>query len=70
MGGVCNGAIGDVSQIKKNNIDFVDRCKALLLHWKATTEEPRWDQIVAVLRKINLNEPAGKLNKTLTSLKE
>ena len=60
----------DFSQIKKNYTDFVDRCSALLKNWKNITEEPRWEQVVAVLRKIKLNGPAGKLNKALTSLKE
>ena len=60
----------NIGQIKKNNTDFVDRCSALLKHWKITTEEPRWDQVVAVLKEINLNEPAGKLNEALTSLKD
>ena len=60
----------NIGQIKKNNTDFVDRCSALLKHWKTTTEEPRWERIVAVLKEINLNEPVGKLNKALTRLKE
>ena len=37
---------------------------------KTTTEESQWGQTVAILRKFNLKEPAGKLDKALTSLKE
>ena len=60
---------GDISQIKQRNNDFGDRCKALLGLWKQTTfEEPRWDRVEAVLRKINLNEVARKLQKAITSL--
>ena len=60
---------GNISQIKQRNNDFGDRCKALLGLWKQTTiEEPRWDRVEAVLREINLNEVARKLQKAITSL--
>ena len=60
---------GNISQIKRNNNDFGDRCKALLGLWKqSTNEEPRWDRVEAVLQEINLNEVARKLQKAIISL--
>ena len=59
-----------IKSIKQSKSDYGDRCKALLEYWKTTTEEPRWDSIVAVLREVDLDGPAGILNRAITHLKQ
>ena len=68
--GTDSKANGHISQITQRNIDFVDRCKALLECWKATAkQEPRWDLIVTVLTKIGLHGPARVLDRDITNLR-
>ena len=59
---------GEINQIKHNNRDFGGRCKALLDLWNRKIKKPRWDRVAEVLRKIELNRLAEKLQDAITSL--
>lgn len=38
-----------------------EKCKELLSLWKRTTSNPKWEQVIQALRKVNLNYIATKL---------
>ena len=64
---LCAGcAETDIDQIKINNTDMVDRCRALLNYWEARKGEG-WDQLLTVLRDVGLNLPANKLQQEFTT---
>ena len=53
-----------IQQQEKGN-SLEDKCKSLLELWKKRTHEPKWEQVVQALTKVNLKELCAKLQRAL-----
>ena len=56
--------LSSIQQQEKGN-PLEDKCKSLLELWNKKTREPKWEQVVQALAKINLNELSAKLQRAL-----
>ena len=50
---------------QKHEKNSIDKCKDLLDLWMKRTSEPKWEQVVQALRKVNLNHLATELKTAL-----
>ena len=52
-------------QQKERGNSLENKCKSLLELWKKRTHEPKWEQVVQALTKVNLNELCARLQAAL-----
>ena len=61
--------INDSENVKsidpENKQSLTEKCKGLLNSWKDSTEDPRWEKVIVVLKDMRLRDLATKLEKAL-----
>ena len=55
----------DLASIKENSLS--EKCTGLLDLWKKRNPKPEWEQVIAALRKVNLNHLATELETAIVS---
>ena len=49
----------------ENKQSLTEKCKGLLDLWKDSTDDPKWEEVIVVLRDMRLRDLATKLEKAL-----